>query len=605
MRRLAIGFFLLLPLGMYGVAPNVAGAPTESLAYVLDSAGQTVTAVDLASGKATGTVAVTGRESLAMLIRAQLDTLLLTSDGSRLVRLDPGAQKFTMRFGLHPQEKSTATIIDTKTMQVAAKVDLGWGLSAFHLTPDKKTLVTICAGYRSQKPEETLASEIVMMSMSTGEVLGRIELPRPPSASVLSKDGATAMLLYAKRSERHEEETPAEVQFVSVEQHAIAGKITLDGAPDLPVLAPTGDYLYLIEKGMPWGKPDKRVNGRVHVISIKGMKEETILDAGLDPKGVLADDAAGQTLLLSNGAAVKGQKQVDGELRVIRGAAIANLVKVSTSPQFIRLSPDRKRLYVVGWGELTAIDYAPLNELGRIPHTGAISELAFAPDGKRGYALHPESSKLSILDLEGEKPLASVTTGRGGIKFAKGLAAVAATAASATAAYGQAYNMSVATGGVGYAPYQVFTVAPANTQIAVKPDGAFVYVLNSQTNDVTVVNTGASAVVDKIAAGGRRLQLLNGNGVLAVVGRNSLHRIDTGTQKALPEITFEKNLLDLRISPDGQSALALVDGSVAVLNGANGEVRARLTGFKHPRKAVFAQEEAAPEPEAEEAATEQ
>ena len=412
------------------------------------------------------------------------------------------------------------------------------------------------------------------------------------------------MLLYAQQSERHAPSTPAELQFISVWQHSAAGKITLDGAPDLPVLAPTGEYLYLIEKGQPFGKPERRVNGRIHVISVKGMKEEAVLDAGSDPRGVLADEAAGQTLLLSNGASVKGEKQVDGELRVIRGASIASLVKVGAAPQFVRLSPDRKHLYVISWGELTAIDYQSLGELGRIPHVGAISELAFAPNGNLGFALHPESSKLSILDLQAVKPVASVTTGRGGVKFAKGLGAVALTAASATAAYGQAYNMAATNGGYGFAPYHIFTVAPANTSIAVRPDGAFVYVLNSQTNDVTIVNTSTSAVVDKIAAGGRRLQLLNGGGVLAVVARNSLHLVDTTTQKALPEVPFDKNLLDVRLSPDGRTALALVEGSVVLLNGATGEVRTRIDGFKRPRKAVFALEESAPEPSTEEASTE-
>jgi YVTN family beta-propeller protein len=289
---------------------------------------------------------------------------------------------------------------------------------------------------------------------------------------------------------------------------------------------------------------------------------------------------------------------------VIRGASIASVLKVGYAPQFIRLSPDRKRLYVIGWGELTAFDYQSLREIGRIPPVGAISEIAFAPDGNRGFALHPESSKLSIFDLQAMKPVASVTTGRGGIKFAKGLGAVALTAASATAAYGQAYNMAATNGGYGYATYHIFTVAPANTSIAVKPDGAFVYVLNSQTNDVTIVDTSTFAVVDKVAAGGLRLQFLNGGGVLAVVARNCLHRVDTKTQKALPEISFDKNLLDVRLSPDGRTALALVEGSVVVLNGATGEVRTRIEGFKRPRKAVFANEESAPEPPAEDTSTE-
>jgi YVTN family beta-propeller protein len=165
------------------------------------------------------------------------------------------------------------------------------------------------------------------------------------------------------------------------------------------------------------------------------------------------------------------------------------------------------------------------------------------------------------------------------------------TGAGAMAAYGQAYNMASTTGGYGYGFYRVYTVAPANTQIAVKPDGAFAYVLNSQSNDVTVVNTASATVVDKIAGGGRLLQPLTGGGVVAVLGRHSLHRIDTTTQEALPEIPFQTNLWAVRIAPDGKNALALVDGSVFVLNGATGEVRAKLEGFKHPRKAIFAQEQ--------------
>ncbi|MGO9228300.1 MAG: YncE family protein [Bryobacteraceae bacterium] len=622
MRRFAIAFLLLFACGISAVALDSAASPQGPLVYVLDSAGQTVTAVDLASGKTTGAVAVGGKDAFGMFDQAGLDTILLTPDGSRLVRLDPGEQKVTARFGLHPLEKSTAAVIDTKTMQIVARAELGWGLSSYRVTPDRKVLVAICSGYQSQKPEETLPSELVTMNLSTGEVLGRLALSRAPASFMLSKDGATAILFHAQKTERKEASTPADLEFIGVEQHAAIGRITLDGAPGLPVLSPAGDYMYLIEKGQPFGKPEKRVNGRIHVVSVNKMKEEAILDAGLDPRGVMTDDAAGQTLLLSTGFPVKGEKQVDGELRVIHGAAVASVVKVGFAPQFIRLSPDRKRLYVAGWGELTAIDYQSLHELGRTPPIGAIGELAFAPGGKLGFALHPESSKLSILDLDALKPVASVTTGRGGIKFAKGLGAVALTAASATAAYGQAYNMAAANGGYGFATYQIFTVAPANTSIAVRPDGAFVYVLNSQTHDVTIVNTSTSAVVDKIATGGwkilntvsasgadqmeaegRAFLLLNGGGVLVAVGRNCLHLIDTKTQKALPEVSFDKNLLDFRLSPDGQSALALVEGSVVVLNGTTGEVRARIAGFKHPRKAVFAQEASAPQPASEQAAT--
>ncbi|MGD0903942.1 MAG: hypothetical protein ABR924_13470, partial [Terracidiphilus sp.] len=108
-------------------------------------------------------------------------------------------------------------------------------------------------------------------------------------------------------------------------------------------------------------------------------------------------------------------------------------------------------------------------------------------------------------------------------------------------------------------------------------------------NDVTIVNASASSVVDKIAAGGQRFQPLSNGGILAVVGRNTLHLIDTSTQKELPEVHFDKSLEGVYLSPDGGAALVLAEGPIVLLNGATGEVKGRIEGFKRPRTVVFAQ----------------
>lgn len=610
MRKLSVAFLLSSFFGISALGQNVAIMPSASLAYVLDPSSQTVTAVDFVSGQTKGVVPVSGQATNIDLMGDEqthtpmviarsffstgVDTLLLTPDGSRLVRLRTGNHKPTGRFGYHPLEKSTASIIDTKTMQVMAQADLGWSLNKYYLTPDKKVLVTLATGYESQKPEETLPIELVTMDITSGQVLGRLALQRLPSAFFLTKNGAAAVLLYAQQKQKGEPSIPAELQFVSIDKLSIAGKITFDGAPDMPVLSPDGDYIYLLEKGQPSNNPEKNINGRIHVISIKEMKAVADLDAGSDPKGVMADDTSGQTMILSNGAPVKGQKNIDGELRVLRGASIATLVKVAAAPRFIRFSPDEKRLYVIGWDELSAIDYSALHEIGRIPLGGFASEFAISADGNHGFVLFSGSSRLLLTDLQALKAGESVTTGRGGIKFAKNLGAIAATAASATAASYQASSMASANGGVGVGYYQIFTVAPANTSISVRPDGAFVYVLNSETNDVTIVNVSNSSIVDKIAAGGQRFQSLNSGGILAVVGKNTLHLIDTATQKALPEVHFDKNLEGIYLSPDGKTALALSEGPLVLLNGSTGEVKGKIDGFKRPRTVVFAQAEQSP-----------
>ena len=174
------------------------------------------------------------------------------------------------------------------------------------------------------------------------------------------------MLLFAQQKQKGETLHPTPLQFVNIGKLSVIGKITIDGAPEMAVMSPSGEYIYLMERGQPSNNPAKNVNGSIRVIAMNEMKVTAVLDAGSDPKDLFIDEAAGQVLQLSEGAPVKGQKEVDGELRVIRGASIASLLPIAAGPRFIRFSPDRKRIYAVCAKELSAIDYSSLHELGRI-----------------------------------------------------------------------------------------------------------------------------------------------------------------------------------------------------------------------------------------------
>jgi YVTN family beta-propeller protein len=124
--------------------------------------------------------------------------------------------------------------------------------------------------------------------------------------------------------------------------------------------------------------------------------------------------------------------------------------------------------------------------------------------------------------------------------------------------------------------------------MSVRSDGAFVYVLNQGTHDVTVINTKDSSVAAKLAAGGNRLLPLEGGGVLAVIGDSSMNRIDTATQKALPEIHFKNALTHLYFSPDSRTIVALTKGAVTLLDGKSGEIQNGLDGFMDPQTVLFA-----------------
>ena len=164
----------------------------------------------------------------------------------------------------------------------------------------------------------------------------------------------------------------------------------------------------------------------------------------------------------------------------------------------------------------------------------------------------------------------------------KTLGAAALTAASYYAADRQASRSG---GGLFY--YDVYQVGRAVTSIVVRPDSRFVYVLNTQSGDVTVADSANGQVVDKLAGGGSGLRLLPGGKRVAVLASDQLKLIDAEANRKGPELAMDK-LRSLAPSPDDKFVLALTDSQVVTLDPATGEVRGRATGFKKAVQVVFA-----------------
>jgi len=637
-----------------------AGA-AEPRAFVLDAGGGSVVAMDMATGAVLATAPVQG--SPAHMVR--------TPDGARLVVLDPGPGKMTMRFGIHPTGKATATVLDAASLKAVSRVELGFNLVGLGRAPyfsaDGKRLTVFCSGYRSRKPEETLPAEVVTVDLESGAVSGRLTLDRPADQIVVLPDGQGAVAFWGRETPKNAPAVPAEAAFVDFAGPRIAARLKLEGSPTGPVLAPEGKglvffsprvapkkkppvgaglqfvdlgtreiaatlavegdpselafsrdgrFLYLLETGRPDKKPEKNVAGRIQVYSTETRAHETNLEAGTDPRGFIADDDGDQVLVLSEGAPSLEKGEPEGELRVLRGAEIAAVVKVASEPSFLRISPDRARLYVVGGRALSHVDLrslrriadtpmkpAGINVLSANPVRHTVSELAVSDDGRRGFALYSGSSKLSILDLESQKLIDEVTTGRGGKKFAKFMGALAVSVAMTAASQSAGRNMAMYSGSSFYT-YNVynFQVAAPNTSLAVRPDGKFAYALNTQTSDVTIVNADTGQVVDKLGGGGEALRLFTGGSVLAVRDKDALRLIDTSTQKKGDELLFpDSSSVSLVFSPDGVHAIAAGGTTVYCLDGSTAKVRARHATFK---KAVYvvveepqaAQADAAPEP---------
>jgi YVTN family beta-propeller protein len=566
--------------------PAVAQVETPRV-FVLDPDGLSLTALSLDTAAVVGKATLQGAPGYA----------LINPERNRVVVLDKGPGKMTICCGYKASGKSFATVVDAHTLAVVSRTELGFNVdlrkSAAVFSQGRVTLAL--AGYRSGKPEEALPRELVSLDLATGQVAARFAIEGAIDDFVGLPDGKTALAFAGRETPKNQPPIDAAVHFVDLESLKLVKTVTLKGDPGIPVVSPDGQFAYLLEVGKPDKKPEKNINGRVQVVSLATREHVTNLDAGRDPRGLVLDKEGNQVFVLAEGEPGMDKNEVPGVLRVIRGAEEVAKVPVGEEPLFLRVSPNRERLVVVSEKTLTHVDLPSLSRLGKSVLKPAgislmtdgggkstVKELAITRDGKRGYALYAASSKLGVLDLESNQLVASITTGRGGVKFGKFLGAVALTAAS----YAGASSAAAGSGG-GVFFYQVHTVAPANTSLATTLDEKFVYVLNTNSNDVTVIDSGTKTVVTKIGVGGNanRLEMLPGGAFVAVnTGADTLHLIDTKTNAKVSELPDGGNFL---LAPGDRFAAAIGKGVVYCMDGGSLKVLGKAAGFKRPSQLLF------------------
>lgn len=570
-------------LAALSVLPLLAGiARAEGArAFVVDPAARTLLVVDLQTGRR--------GEPVELPLRGQEPEVFLTPDRSRLVVLDPGATKITWNLRLKPLAPSFVTILDAATLRVLASHEVGWGLTASAglltsvastaLTADGRRLAVYCAGYDTGKPAEFKPRELVILDLASGAIEGRLAFERPLSDVIALRDGRLLGFNAAGEARKNTPEEPARLVFIDPVARNVVQETTVPGAPRLPLLSPDGERLYLLDPGKPSGKPEKNVAGTLSVVSTASGAIEATLDAGSSPRALAFDPSRSVLLLLADA----GPRTRAGELRVVRGAELLATVGLPEGPRFLKRHDER--VFVACRDAVAEIDGAQWRELRRVPLGDELpSELGISPDGRRALVLFEGSSKLEILDLEAPSVVARLTTGRGGVKFAKTLGAIAASAAATAASYG--HGMSVAqTQNRSYFTYNVYAFGPGatRTSLVIGPDGRYAYALNTQTNDVSVVDVAAATVQQKIACGGRVLAPLAEGGPLAVLGKDTLRLFDTARQMVAGELRFEDSArVELLATPDRDRVLAIGGRTLALLDSGNGAIVDTLTAGAEP-----------------------
>jgi hypothetical protein len=193
-----------------------------------------------------------------------------------------------------------------------------------------------------------------------------------------------------------------------------------------------------------------------------------------------------------------------------------------------------------------------------------------------------------VIDLETPRLVGSVSTGRGGIKFAKALGAIALSAAATASSYYQGQTVARTQGHNSFM-YNVYSfgVAAPESDLVVGPDGRFVYALNTQTNDVTIVDSASAGIVSKESAKGRSLASLADGRRFAVLGKDELRVFDMETQRAGEPLRFDgSDEVRLVFSKDRTTALAWGGKTLHLLE-ASGSSRATVPGLESVGPVMF------------------
>ena len=119
--------------------------------------------------------------------------------------------------------------------------------------------------------------------------------------------------------------------------------------------------------------------------------------------------------------------------------------------------------------------------------------------------------------------------------------------------------------GRSYYAYTQYTLTQPRGTMAIRPDGKAVYALNSQTEDLTVIDGVSGAILQKVPAGGFSVLFMPAASVALVPSASALHAVDLAThQKKADVVTGTTGNFDqAELSPDGR--LAVIHGSGGVL----------------------------------------
>lgn len=534
-------------------------------AYVIDSEGRAMATIDLA------TASVTSKVTLPF----EPDRALLAPDGKTVLTLDrgPGTTGFWVA-EFRPKGKSLAAIVNGD--KLIGQTELGWGLAEAAFSKDGTSAYVLTTGYESNKPAERKESELIRLDAATGQIAGRIAFDAAAEAFATDSTGTMGIVYSPPYPKKKPSPLPARVTFIDLKAFKAGASIDLGGDVRKPVAV--GDMLYVLDRGV------KNAGGHLYILSTTSGSLVKTLDLGTE--AVMAgSDADGRVFVLSQAADKKS-----GRVMLVKGTDIAAEFRGPAAPKLVSLSPDSKKLYVVGWKEFSVVDLAA----GKASPVVEMAKASFAilpsRDGKRAFIASTDGEQCCVItafDVEGMKQLTRFLGGSKGERWGQGLAAAALTVVSYEA--GRSLASSSGSETFYYSIYAPTARGAARGPLAFGPGEKKVYLVDTQTNDVTIVDAASGERIASLDAGKglKEVVSLQDAGMVAGIADSAITLIDTTTDTVRTTIPMSGEVVDAVVTPDDQRLVVFGKGRLVVIDAATGKEIARVESLKRPTQVLF------------------
>jgi PQQ-dependent catabolism-associated beta-propeller protein len=310
-------------------------------------------------------------------------------------------------------------------------------LAAFALTSLAAAAGPVSAGYKvfvSNEKENTVS----VIDSEKLEVVHTIKTGNRPRGIILSKDGKWVIVATSDDNR---------MQVYDTETYKLVKDLPSGPDPELPILHTSGNPLYVsneddnlvtvvdIQKGtivtdIPVGvepegmgmSPDGKL--LVNTSETTNMAHFITTDGFKNVENILVDNRPRVAEFKSDGSEVWVSAEIGGTVSVIDPAQkkvthkinfeIQGITKDAIQPVGVRFNKDNSKAFVaLGPANRVAVVNAKTYEVEKYILVGQrVWNLGFTPDYKLLFTTNGTSNDVTVIDVESEKPIKSIKTGR-------------------------------------------------------------------------------------------------------------------------------------------------------------------------------------------------